>query len=212
MTLAVTILAAYLIGSLPFAVLVANRCGIDILSTGSGNPGASNVYRSCGLKAALVVLFLDVLKGFVPALAAGHFHMLLAPDGMPDPQVWMTALVGTAAVLGHVLPIYTRFYGGKGVATIGGVIIALAPLAASATLAVWIGTFLVRRTFSVASLTGALAFPFAVYLFEGERDLWIMMWGLMVPLVVFITHRDNIRRLIESQEFGFRRPHDEDEP
>jgi glycerol-3-phosphate acyltransferase PlsY len=212
MTLALAILAGYLIGSIPFAVIVAKRCGVNIFTVGSGNPGTSNIYRSCGLKAAVVVLLLDVLKGFVPAFLAGMFHSRLAPEGLADPDVWMTALVGSGAVLGHVLPLFARFHGGKGVATIGGVVVALAPLAASATLAVWIGTFLVRRTFSVASLTGALAFPFAVYLFEGERNLWIMAWGLLVPLVVFITHRENIRRLIDAQELGYRRDQDDDEP
>jgi acyl phosphate:glycerol-3-phosphate acyltransferase len=190
---AAAVLAAYLIGSLSFAVIVSRVMGLsDPRSYGSGNPGATNVLRSGNKAAALLTLLLDALKGFVPVLLA----VLYGPrwDMGPGAQ----GLVGLAAFVGHLWPLFFRFQGGKGVATAAGVLFALNPLLGAATLATWIIIAFFFRYSSLASLTAAVFAPFYQMLFW-DFDAAVPSMIAMSLLLVW-RHSANIGKLLAGTE------------
>lgn len=194
---ALLVLAGYLVGSIPTGYwLVRLARGQDIRERGSGNIGASNVWRTYGRRLGVPVALLDVAKGFAPALVA-----LLAGGE------WAGVLAGTAAMAGHARPVYLGFRkGGKMVATAGGVTFALAPVAAACCLALWIAVFLATRYASVASLATATALPF---LFFGLGEPWPTVgFAALATVAVWVMHRHNLRRLLAGTEsrFRFRRP------
>ncbi len=195
------ILGSYLMGSFPTAALVADKIkNLDIFKSGSRNPGASNVFRLMGFRWALLVLTVDMLKGYLPVRLTEEWLQQLSKENPQIHPETIKALVGLAAVSGHIFPITTRFKGGKGAATIGGVLVALAPTASSISLLVWAIVLYVLRKFSLASLAASITFPFAVYVFEGKRTLSSLGWGMLVPLLLTATHRENIRRLRKGDE------------
>lgn len=190
--------AAYLIGSLSFAVLVSRLMGLsDPRTYGSKNPGATNVLRSGNKKAALVTLLLDALKGWLPVVAVklwGPAH------GLGDGTV---ALVGLAAFLGHLYPVFFRFQGGKGVATAAGVIFAFNPWLGLASLLTWVIVAFFFRYSSLASIVTAVFAP-AFFLF-GADVAWeapgVMVLSLAVMGVLLVwRHAENINRLIAGKE------------
>ncbi|MEY8878039.1 MAG: glycerol-3-phosphate 1-O-acyltransferase PlsY [Leptothrix sp. (in: b-proteobacteria)] len=192
LTLATTLLA-YLIGSLSFAVIVSRVMGLnDPRSYGSGNPGATNVLRSGNKKAAVLTLVFDLLKGLIPVLLVVQFG---APHQLRENSA---ALVGLAAFLGHLWPVFFRFQGGKGVATAAGVLLGIDPLLGLATLAVWVVVATLTRYSSLAALIAAVAAPV----------LHIIGWGpsgasaaivVMSALLVW-RHRGNIAKLMAGTE------------
>lgn len=188
-------LVGYLLGSLPFGYLVAKAHGVDIFKAGSGNPGATNVKRVLGAKAGNMVFALDALKG---AVAAGWpmLPFLHAPDAR------MMGLVGViAAVLGHSFSVFTKFKGGKGVATAAGGLVVLMPISCGIGAAVWVLTFLVTRYVSLGSILAAVAVPTSSWLRGNPLPLNIVATGL--GLFVIIRHRENIRRLLNGTESRF---------
>ena len=192
------IAAAYLVGSLSFAVIVSRAMGLkDPRTFGSGNPGATNVLRSGNKVAAAVTLLLDALKGFAPVFAV---RWLGPRYGMADGTV---ALVALAAFLGHLWPVFFRFKGGKGVATFIGVVFGIHPLLGVATGATWLIIAFFFRYSSLASLISA-AFAPAYYLL-GDRVQWYadakiaMALGAMAMLLAW-RHRENISRLLKGTE------------
>jgi glycerol-3-phosphate acyltransferase PlsY len=191
---------SYLIGSLPTAYLVARTVrGIDIREYGSGNVGATNVFRVVGKKWGIGVLILDALKGFL--------SVSLLPLYFSSPSVspFATGLVyGIAAIIGHTWTGWLRFRGGKGVATSLGVFLALTPLATATSLAVWAVVFAWKRYVSLASLGTALFFPLWVFCFYRNREFFPFLLPVSFCLTVFIfyTHRENLRRLREGKEGG----------
>ncbi len=195
---ALAVIAAYLIGSLSFAVIVSRVFGLaDPRSYGSKNPGATNVLRSGSKTAAVVTLALDALKGVVPVLAV----QLWGRDfGLGE---WTLAGVALAAFLGHLYPVFFRFQGGKGVATAAGVLLALEPWLGVATLATWVIVALFFRYSSLASIVAAVFAP-AYYLFGGG-----VAWYVSRPVMLAIAamgvlllwrHRENINRLLAGKE------------
>lgn len=182
---------AYLLGTFPAAQLVGATRGHDPTREGSGNPGASNVYRLAGRRAGAAVFALDAAKG---ALAAGAGYAL---DGRS-----LAMACGAAAVLGHVFPVTRRFRGGKGVATAAGMTAVLWPLAALAAAAVWAGVAVGARTASLASLAGAVAIPVMVTL-TGRPPVEVAVVVGLAALVV-ARHWSNIRRLLQGRERGLR--------
>jgi acyl phosphate:glycerol-3-phosphate acyltransferase len=190
---ALAVFAAYLIGSLSFAVIVSRLMGLaDPRSYGSGNPGATNVLRTGNKAAALLTLALDALKGFVPVLAA----LWLAPRfGWGDGTV---AWVGLAAFVGHLWPVFFRFKGGKGVATAAGVLMALNPWLGVATLASWVLIAAFFRYSSLASIVAALFAPFYQLLIWGV-DASALPIAIMSLLLVW-RHEGNIRKLLAGTE------------
>jgi glycerol-3-phosphate acyltransferase PlsY len=192
------IAAGYVLGSMPWGYWLPRAVsGVDVRRVGSGNTGAANVWRTLGFKLGLGVALLDIGKGFVAALLGIHFG---------DELVGL--LAGIAAMIGHWRPLFMRFgRGGKIVATTVGVALALTPLASVATAAVWIGTFLVTRYTSVASMVSAATLPLFAVLFGASWLVVAFAAGAAVAIVVL--HRANIGRLLTRTEHRFelgRRP------
>ncbi|MFM9914332.1 MAG: glycerol-3-phosphate 1-O-acyltransferase PlsY [Rhizobacter sp.] len=186
-------LLGYLIGSLSFAVLVSNAMGLgDPRTYGSGNPGATNVLRSGNKGAALLTLVLDALKGFMPVWAVAAFG---GPFGLGEGTA---ALVGVAAFLGHLWPVYFGFRGGKGVATAAGVLMALNPWLGLATLVTWLIIAYFFRYSSLAALVSAAFAPFYQLLIWGAGPIAIAA-GVMGLLLVW-RHSANIRKLLDGTE------------
>ncbi len=181
------VVAGYLIGSIDFGVIVPKLRGVDIYSRGSGNPGTTNVLRTMGRKAAVMVMLGDLVKGF-GAAALG--------DLVVGPSVGFGT--GLAAVVGHCFPIWHRFRGGKGVATAAGMMLWLEPLLGAGLLAAWAVLAFVAKRASVASLVVALALVPGVLLF-GHRG-WAVVWAALVAALIVLRHRDNIRRLLLGAE------------
>lgn len=190
------LVAAYVVGAFPSSFLVGKAHGVDLRAHGSGNLGGTNAYRVLGAWAALMVVALDALKGFVPV----WFFPLW--DGAAAPG-WPLAY-GLAAIAGHVWSAFTRFRGGKGVATGAGVLLALAPLATGIAILLWIGLLLVTRIASVASLLAALAVPAVAYVTEAATET--VAFASAVALLVWWTHRTNIGRLLRREELRLGAP------
>ncbi len=198
-TLAVVV-AAYLIGSLSFAVIVSRVMGLnDPRSYGSKNPGATNVLRSGSKKAAIATLLLDGAKGWLPVWLVAHWG---SAWGLGDGTL---ALVGMAAFLGHLFPVFFRFQGGKGVATAAGVLLGFEPLLGLATLGSWLFVALVLRYSSLAAVVAALFAPGFYVLVSGESWSWygspsVALAVALMSLLLLWRHRGNISRLIAGQE------------
>jgi len=182
-------LAAYLLGSVSFAVLGARLFKLaDPRTYGSGNPGATNVLRSGNKKAALFTLLGDALKGTAAVLAARAL-------ALPEQTVGLVAL---AVFLGHLYPVFLKFKGGKGVATAAGVLLALMPWVGLATLATWLATAYLSRYSSLAAIIAALLAPAYAMLFAGAEDYTGVI--LVISLALLMKHRGNIQRLLAGQE------------
>ena len=195
---ALAVLAAYLVGSLAFAVIVSRVMGLkDPRTFGSKNPGATNVLRSGSKAAAIVTLLLDAMKGLLPVLAVKWFGK---PYGLEDGTI---AMVGLAAFLGHLWPVFFRFQGGKGVATFIGVVFGIHPVLGVATGATWLIIAFFFRYSSLASLIAA-AFAPAYYLL-GDRVQWYADTRIAIALAAMAMllayrHRENISRLLQGKE------------
>lgn len=212
-TFALAIIGAYLLGSIPFGLLIAKAHGKDLRSIGSGNIGATNVSRALGRKWAYICFSLDMLKGLAPMLVT-MFLVRNAMSAQAHPQkvvlLWLWLAVGCAAILGHIFPMYLKFKGGKGVATSFGVALGLWPyytVCAAATVAVWGAVALIWRYVSLASITASIAFPVvlaaATALTPGWKfaELWPLFVGATaIPVMVIVRHWENIKRLPAGTE------------
>ena len=187
------VVAAYLIGSLSFAVIVSRAMGLsDPRSYGSGNPGATNVLRSGNKLAAVLTLVFDALKGWLPVFLVARFG---GAHGLGEGTM---ALVGVAAFLGHLWPVFFRFQGGKGVATAAGVLLALNPWLGLATLATWVVIAVFFRYSSLAAIVAAVFAPFYQMLVWGFGPLALAA-AVMGALLVW-RHGANIRKLLAGTE------------
>jgi glycerol-3-phosphate acyltransferase PlsY len=186
------VVVAYLLGSIPFGVVVAHFRHVDLRQVGSGNIGATNAARALGRKLGALVLLLDAAKAYLPIQLC---RMLFHGDAR---QYWILAGVAFAAFLGHLFPIFLRGKGGKGVATGLGIFLALAPLVAGIAAAVWAGLYVVLRISSVGSLIATSLIVPALVL-RHEPTAYVALAGAMAVLI-FWKHRDNIRRLLRKQE------------
>jgi glycerol-3-phosphate acyltransferase PlsY len=182
---------AYLLGSTPTSLLLARARGIDLREWGSGNLGATNLYRAAGFPLAALCTIADVGKGFVPA------RFFAGIDGMAWPQLALA--YGIAAVLGHVFSIWVGFRGGKGMATGAGVYLAVAPAAVGLAALVWLIVVAGVRIVSVGSLAAATVFPAFVWL-TGHRGDYVFWSSIPVALFVWWTHRTNLYRLRAGKE------------
>ena len=202
---AAAVLLAYLLGSLPFAVIVSRLMGLsDPRSYGSKNPGATNVLRSGSKPAAVATLLLDGLKGWLPVVFVkwfGHDH------GLGDGSI---ALVAFAAFIGHLYPVFFKFKGGKGVATAAGVLLGVDWLLGLATLATWVLVAYFSRYSSVASMASAAFAP--LFYLLGDRSFWyaersIALAIFMMSLLLVVRHRENLNKLLQGKEskLGFGR-------
>lgn len=180
---------AYLIGSVPFALLMARRWGAaDLRRVGSGNLGAANVLRASGVTAGVLVAALDVAKGVASVLIAGRL------TGSAD----LTAMAGFAAIVGHIYPVWLRFRGGKGVATACGVFSVLAPLALPASAAIFVATVWVTKYISLGSVLASAALPLLAYAMGTPAPAVVAAFAAAV-LIIF-RHRSNLGRLRAGTE------------
>ena len=192
LNIAVAVIAAYLVGSIDFAVIVARMHGVDIREVGSGNPGASNVMRSIGRVPGAMVLVLDTIKGVIGAA------MGMIASGTADPQVEWAFLAGLAAVVGHCYPIVHKFKGGKGVATGLGVLFFTMPLVGLIIVISWIVLVKLTKTASISSLIVVFAtIPLALW--QGVRGM-ALVWLLVTVVLIVWRHRGNIQRVFRGNE------------
>ena len=194
----VTALVAYVLGATPTGYLVARSRGVDIRSTGSGNIGATNVLRTLGVAAGVLVLLGDAVKGAVPVLLVRTFAPRWLPSVPPAQLEWLALCAGLCAVLGHVYTFWLGFKGGKGIATSGGVLAALVPGPFLVVLTVFLLVALVSRYVSLASVVAAAVLPFATWLF-GRGIPLIVVTAIMAALAIY-KHKENMKRLLQGTE------------
>jgi acyl phosphate:glycerol-3-phosphate acyltransferase len=194
-------LLAYLIGSIPTAVWWGKTFySIDIRDQGSGNAGATNTIRVLGVKAGVPVLLFDVFKGWLAVFLSAFF---LSPELNVFQVDLFRIITAIAVVLGHVFPVFAGFRGGKGIATLLGVGIALYPWAVLITLGIFILMLVTTRYVSLSSITGAVTFPFTVIFLFNPGSLPLIALAVFVGIFVPLTHRKNILRLLKNEESKF---------
>jgi acyl phosphate:glycerol-3-phosphate acyltransferase len=190
-------LIAYLLGSIPSAVWIGKSMfNVDVREHGSKNAGATNTFRILGKKAGIFVLIIDVSKGFIavflPVLFANHFEN--------ETLIQFQLLTGFFVFLGHLFPIFAQFNGGKGVATSLGIIIAIHPAAAGFCLLFFLLTFIISKYVSLGAIVAAIVFPlFIIFVFQ-EKSLYLIIFSIVIAVIVVLTHKKNIIRLINKEE------------
>ena len=204
--LIVLIMISYLTGSTPTSIIVGRITkGIDIREHGSGNAGGTNVFRVLGWKPALIVVIIDVFKGWLPAaiFAPAFYYAQIIPDlGV------IQILCGFSAVLGHTYTVFAGFKGGKGVGTLGGMLIALFPTAFPFCLAVAVITIMLTGYVSLASILASVSLPIFLFVLPpffgvNPAPLSLMVFSLLIPWFITFTHRSNIQRLRSGEENRF---------
>ncbi|MFN8588590.1 MAG: glycerol-3-phosphate 1-O-acyltransferase PlsY [Candidatus Eisenbacteria bacterium] len=202
LSLVAALAVGYVCGSLPWGLWLGRWFkGVDVRTVGSGNLGATNVYRSLGPGIGVATLLLDIAKGALPVwLVPGAAFAAAFPGGAD----WCAVAVAFAAVAGHVFTFLAGFKGGKGVATSAGVLLALSPPAFGVFLLVFFATLLATRFVSLGSMLGAVAFTVALWRFSpGGFASPRVMLGMLLAVVVIMRHKDNISRLLRGQENRF---------
>jgi glycerol-3-phosphate acyltransferase PlsY len=195
-SLIVALCIAYLVGAIPMSWLVARFAGgMDLRTVGSGNLGATNLYRALGWRYAVPAGLFDIAKGAVPTIIL---------PGLVGTEAWLPLAVGGAAVVGHVLSVFVRFRGGKGVATAAGVVLALAPLPLLISFVIWVTVLKVSGYVSLASMLGAVVFPLSAALL-GTANPYVVPVGVALAAFIVLTHRANIGRLLAGTEHRFGR-------
>jgi len=188
MTDLIAVVAAYLLGSIPFSLLIARRRGVDLRTAGSGNVGATNVFRTAGVGPGIAALALDVAKGSAAVLIAARVGTGLA----------VPVAAAVAAIVGHVAPVWLRFRGGKGVATAAGAFAVLTPMAVGIAVATFLVTLASTRIVSLGSMVSAVVFAVAV--FVTTADPRISLAAAVTALIIVVSHRANLLRIIAGTE------------
>lgn len=195
--IALLIILAYLIGSIPTAVWIGKFFyNIDVREFGSGNAGATNTFRVLGQKAGIPVLIIDILKGSLAVSAA----FLSTYDFVSDEFINLQLVLGIAALVGHIFPVFAGFRGGKGVATILGIVICILPLSCCLSLLVFIIVLFASRMVSLSSMLAGISFPFFLHFVFYNTNSILTIFSVVVALLLIVTHRKNILRIINKQE------------
>ncbi len=195
--MAVLILLAYLLGSIPTAVWIGKAFyGIDVREFGSGNAGATNTFRVLGKKAGIPVLILDILKGSC-AVALSY---LSGFDMHSDEFINLQLGLGIAALMGHIFPVFAGFRGGKGVATILGIVVCILPLSCALALIVFLIVLFSSRMVSLSSMVAGVSFPLILNLLLGNTNPILTVFSIVVAVLLIVTHRKNILRIARRQE------------
>ncbi|UCG27405.1 MAG: glycerol-3-phosphate 1-O-acyltransferase PlsY [Bacteroidales bacterium] len=192
------LLAAYLLGSVPASVWIGKKFyNIDIREHGSGNPGATNTIRVLGWKAGLPVLLFDILKGWIAVKS-----IILSDFDLPgsDDYVIFQLMLGAAALIGHIFPVFAGFRGGKGVATLFGIVLAIDPFSTLICISIFIVTLLISRYVSLSSMIAGLSFPFVKIFIIRTDTISLVIFSIAVAGLLLITHQKNIKRLIRGEE------------
>ena len=192
------IILSYLTGAFPSAVLIGKVFfKIDVREFGSGNAGATNTFRVLGKKAGIPVLILDVFKGW---LAVNYVFLISSSSQNPDLEFEQQLVFGIAAVIGHLFPIYTGFRGGKGIATLLGLLLGIQLHAALLSFMVFLFVFIFSRYVSLASILSSITFPLIIYFLSDSTDVSLIIFSIFVPLLALLTHQKNIERLLRGEE------------
>lgn len=200
------LLLAYLIGAISTSIWIGKIFfKKDIRTIGSGNAGATNTFRAFGKIAGIFVLLIDIGKGTLAVLLPVILSHLTSTDLIPRIAFsdHYQLLLGLGAALGHIYPVYEKFKGGKGVATLFGVILAIDPLIAGICAATFIAVFIITRKVSVGSLLASVAFAVSFMIIYNPWPFFDNLMALIYPVLVFYTHRANIKRLIKGEEPDF---------
>jgi len=191
------ILTAYLLGSIPSAVWIGKFFyGIDVRQHGSGNAGATNTFRVLGKKAGVPVLFFDILKGWAAVKVSYFVADMLGREEFLSLELTL----GAAAIIGHIYPVFAGFRGGKGVAALLGVTIAIHPLSALVGIAVFVFVLLVSRFVSLSSILAGLSFPASLMILFPSSSQTLILFSLLTPAILLVTHQKNIERLLRKEE------------
>jgi glycerol-3-phosphate acyltransferase PlsY len=192
------IISAYLIGSIPSSVWIGRRFyNVDVREHGSGNAGFTNTVRVLGWKAGLPVFLMDILKGYLAVTLVRIFGSYI--PGTED-FVNFQLMLGTAAVLGHIFPIYVGFKGGKGVATLLGLLLAIQPQPTLICLGIFVVVFLTTRYVSLSSLIAGISFPILTILVFKTTISSMVIFSMIVSILLVLTHQKNIERLLKKEE------------
>jgi len=199
------LLLSYLAGSVPTSIIVGRVTrGIDIRDYGSGNAGATNAFRVLGWKPAVVVVLVDIFKGWFAAAVISGFTLGGALGELPTGDQDLVAIFcGAAVVLGHTFTIFAGFRGGKGVGTLGGMILHLFPWALLLGLAVWVLLLVATGYVSLGSVTAMTLFPLVTYLRDGTLNSSLGYFSLLIVAFIWFTHRSNLARLLAGTESRF---------
>jgi len=191
------LISAYLLGSIPTAVWWGKRFyGIDVREFGSGNAGATNTFRVLGKKAGVPVLIIDILKGIAATSLAFLSPFMFDSNEFVDLELGL----GIAALVGHVFPVFAGFRGGKGVATILGVVICLTPFTSLLVLLVFLTVLILTRYISLSSIMGGISFPVLLNLVLKNHNDTLLAFSVFVAVLLIVTHKKNITRLLKRQE------------
>ncbi|MBK8684294.1 MAG: glycerol-3-phosphate 1-O-acyltransferase PlsY [Chitinophagaceae bacterium] len=194
----ILLILAYLIGSIPTAVWVSKYFfDIDIRNFGSGNAGATNTFRVLGSKAGSFVFAVDMLKGYL-AVDLAYFIAKYQMDNIALTN--FQVLLGIAAVVGHIFPIWAEFKGGKGIATLFGMILAIQPLVAVSLIVVFVFMLFLTRYVSLSSISASIAFPIMIFFVFKEPEVMYRVFALATAIMVVLTHHKNINRLLAGNE------------
>lgn len=192
------LLFAYLLGSIPSAVWIGKAFyGIDVREYGSGNAGASNTFRILGKRAGIPVMLIDILKGFLST------NLVYFMDGYTPGSIQFVNFqlaLGVTAVIGHIFPVFAGFRGGKGIATLLGMILAVHPAASLVCILIFLSSLLATRYVSLSSMMASFAFPLLIIFIYREPVRSIVLFAISVCILVLITHQKNIERLMKGKE------------
>ena len=198
--LSIMILASYLLGSIPTSIIASKIIkGIDIREHGSGNAGATNVFRVMGWKMGLSVLIIDMAKGYIPTI----LFYKLGMKGVDWPIINLQILAGLSAIFGHIWTVFAGFKGGKGVGTGAGMLIGLTPFAVIIGIIAFIIVFSISRFVSLGSIIASVFVPITVliqYQSQETFPIQLFIFSLFVPVLIIYTHRKNIQRLLKGEE------------
>lgn len=191
-------LVAYLLGSVPTAVWLGKaKYGIDIREHGSHNAGATNTFRVLGKKPGIVVLLIDIIKGFTAVFLPFLFGV---GPWESEALISVQLVAALSAVLGHVFPVFAGFKGGKGVATSLGVVIGIHPIAAAICLALFLVVFISSQFVSLGAITAAVCFPLLLWLYFKVESVWLLAFSILLSAAVIYAHKKNIGRLLRGEE------------
>jgi len=199
--LVITLISAYLLGSIPTSVWIGKYFyGIDIRKHGSGNAGTTNTVRVLGWKAGIPVLIVDIFKGFlaVNLIRLNNYYTPSTTD-----FINFQILLGIAALIGHIFPVYAGFKGGKGVATLFGLVLAINPLPTLISAGIFFITLVITKYVSLSSIVAGFTFPISVIVIFKTTTTSLIIFSLIIAVLLLFTHRKNIARLLKKEEAKF---------
>jgi glycerol-3-phosphate acyltransferase PlsY len=195
---ALAVVIAYLLGSIPSAVWIGKGFhNIDVREHGSGNAGTTNTIRVLGWITGIPVLLIDITKGWLAAMLPVFLHLAAHGSAL---MINLQMITGVVAIIGHIFPVFARFRGGKGVATVFGVFLALQPLLTLCSMGIFLIVLFITGIVSVSSMSAGISFPVFLFLFFDTPSVFFKIFAVLVGIALIITHRKNIGRLLRGEE------------